>query len=422
MRCCGAGTSSPLLADRRSSAGGRRPFTPPTPGPVTVVVVKIAVVGLGYVGMSNAVVLARHHQVWAVDVDPARVEAVNARRSPVEDADLGDHLAHAELDLRATTDLAAAVAGASYVVVATPTDYDPEAHHFDTRSVESVIRDAREVNPTAVVVIKSTVPVGFTARMRAEHLGAHIVFSPEFLREGRALYDNLHPSRIVVGDRGDDGKRFADLMVEKTVPVLLTDSAEAEAIKLFSNTYLALRVAYFNELDSYAARHGLSTAQIIEGVGLDPRIGSHYNNPSFGYGGYCLPKDTRQLQANYCDVPQNLISAIVAANTTRKDFIAEDVLRRRPRTVGIHRLVMKQGSDNYRMSSVQGVMKRLRAKGVEVLVHEPTLEADTFFGAEVVRDLEELKRRCDVIVANRRAEELEDVEDKVYTRDLYGRD
>lgn len=426
MRCCGAGTSSPLLADRRSSAGGRRPFTPPTPGPVTVVVVKIAVVGLGYVGMSNAVVLARHHQVWAVDVDPARVEAVNARRSPVEDADLGDHLAHAELDLRATTDLASAVAGASYVVVATPTDYDPEAHHFDTRSVESVIRDAREVNPTAVVVIKSTVPVGFTARMRAEHLGAHIVFSPEFLREGRALHDNLHPSRIVVGDRGEDGKRFADLMVEgavdKTVPVLLTDSAEAEAIKLFSNTYLALRVAYFNELDSYAARHGLSTAQIIEGVGLDPRIGSHYNNPSFGYGGYCLPKDTRQLQANYCDVPQNLISAIVAANTTRKDFIAEDVLRRRPRTVGIHRLVMKQGSDNYRMSSVQGVMKRLRAKGVEVLVHEPTLEADTFFGAEVVRDLEELKRRCDVIVANRRAEELEDVEDKVYTRDLYGRD
>ncbi len=388
--------------------------------------VKIAVVGLGYVGMSNAVVLARHHQVWAVDVDPARVEAVNARRSPVEDADLGDHLAHTELDLRATTDLAAAVAGASYVVVATPTDYDPEAHHFDTRSVESVIREAREVNPTAVVVIKSTVPVGFTARMRAEHLGAHIVFSPEFLREGRALHDNLHPSRIVVGDRGEDGKRFADLMVEgavdKTVPVLLTDSAEAEAIKLFSNTYLALRVAYFNELDSYAARHGLSTAQIIEGVGLDPRIGSHYNNPSFGYGGYCLPKDTRQLQANYCDVPQNLISAIVAANTTRKDFIAEDVLRRRPRTVGIHRLVMKQGSDNYRMSSVQGVMKRLRAKGVEVLVHEPTLEADTFFGAEVVRDLEELKRRCDVIVANRRAEELEDVEDKVYTRDLYGRD
>lgn len=389
-------------------------------------VVKIAVVGLGYVGMSNAVVLARHHQVWAVDVDQARVEAVNVRRSPVEDADLDEHLARAELDLRATTDLAAAVAGAAYVVVATPTDYDPEAHHFDTTSVESVIREAREVNPTAVVVIKSTVPVGFTARMRGEHLGAHIVFSPEFLREGRALHDNLHPSRIVVGDRGEDGKRFADLMVEgaldKTVPVLLTDSAEAEAIKLFSNTYLALRVAYFNELDSYAARHGLSTAQIIEGVGLDPRIGSHYNNPSFGYGGYCLPKDTRQLQANYCDVPQNLISAIVAANTTRKDFIAEDVLRRRPSTVGVYRLVMKQGSDNYRMSSVQGVMERIRARGVEVLVHEPTLEADTFFGAEVVQDLEEFKRRCDVIVANRRAEELEDVEDKVYTRDLYGRD
>ncbi|CAB4759996.1 unannotated protein [freshwater metagenome] len=401
-------------------------FTGPTPQPSTVVVVKIAVVGLGYVGMSNAVVLARHHQVWAVDVDPARVEAVNVRRSPVEDADLDEHLEHAEVDLRATTDLAAAVAGAAYVVVATPTDYDPEAHHFDTTSVESVIREAREVNPTAVIVIKSTVPVGFTARMRGEHLGAHIVFSPEFLREGKALHDNLHPSRIVVGDRGEDGKRFADLMVEgavdRTAPVLLTDSAEAEAIKLFSNTYLALRVAYFNELDSYAARHGLSTAQIIEGVGLDPRIGSHYNNPSFGYGGYCLPKDTRQLQANYCDVPQNLISAIVAANTTRKDFIAEDVLRRRPSTVGVYRLVMKQGSDNYRMSSVQGVMKRIRARGVEVLVHEPTLEADTFFGAEVVRDLEELKARCDVIVANRRAPELEDVEDKVYTRDLYGRD
>ena len=382
--------------------------------------------GLGYVGTSNAVVLARHHRVTAVDVDPARVEAVNARTSPVEDADLTHHLAHADLDLTATTDLAAACAGAAYVVIATPTDYDPHVHHFDTSSVESVIAQARAVNPTAVLVIKSTVPVGFTARMRGEHLGAHIVFSPEFLREGRALHDNLHPSRIVVGDRGEDGKRFADLMVEaaldRTVPVLLTDSAEAEAIKLFANTYLALRVAYFNELDTYAARHGLSTAQIIEGVGLDPRIGNHYNNPSFGYGGYCLPKDTRQLQANYEDVPQNLISAIVAANTTRKDFVAEDVLRRRPRTVGVHRLVMKQGSDNYRMSSVQGVMKRIRARGVEVLVHEPTLDAHTFDGCEVVHDLEEFKARCDVIVANRRSEDLQDVEDRVYTRDVHGRD
>jgi UDPglucose 6-dehydrogenase len=388
--------------------------------------VKIAVVGLGYVGLSNAAVLAQHHQVWAVDVDPARVDAVNARTSPIEDADLGRHLATAALDLRATTDLAAACAGAAYVVIATPTDHDPETGCFDTSSVEQVIREVREVNPTAVLVVKSTVPVGFTARMRAEHLGAHLVFSPEFLREGRALHDNLHPSRIVVGDRGEDGKRFADLLVEgavdKTVPVLLTDSAEAEAIKLFSNTYLALRVAYFNELDSYAARHGLSTAQIIEGVGLDPRIGTHYNNPSFGYGGYCLPKDTRQLQAGYRDVPQDLISAIVAANATRQDFVADDVLRRRPATVGVHRLVMKQGSDNYRTSAVQGVIERLVARGVKVLVHEPTLTAETFLGCEVVRDLDELKRRSDVIVANRRAPELEDVEDRVYTRDVYGRD
>ncbi len=387
---------------------------------------KIAVVGLGYVGLSNAVILAQHHHVWAVDVDASRVAAVEARTSPIVDPELSDYLARRSLDLHATTDATAAYAGASFVVVATPTDYDPEAHHFDTRSVESVIRDVREVNPTAVIVVKSTVPVGFTARMRGEHLGAHIVFSPEFLREGRALHDNLHPSRIVVGDRTEDGKRFADLLVEgavdKTVPVLLTDSAEAEAIKLFSNTYLALRVAYFNELDTYAARHGLSTAQIIEGVGLDPRIGTHYNNPSFGYGGYCLPKDTRQLQANYRDVPQNLISAIVSANTTRKDFVADDVLKRQPRTVGIYRLVMKEGSDNFRMSAIQGVMKRIKARGVEVLVHEPALDSETFFGSEVVTDLEDFTHRCDVIIANRRAEELADVEEKVYTRDIYGRD
>jgi UDPglucose 6-dehydrogenase len=386
---------------------------------------RICVVGTSYVGLSLAVLLARHHDVVAYDIDEHRVEMLRRRESPIVDPDVDDFLRDGDLRLRATTDPDEAYRGADVVFVATPTNYDERTNFFDTSSVEQVVGDVRRIEPDATVVVKSTVPVGFTRELR-ERLGTdRVVFSPEFLREGRALHDNLHPSRVVVGDTGPRGALVAGLLTQaaadEDVPVLLTDSTEAEAIKLFANTYLAMRVAFFNELDSYAATHGLDTRHIIEGVSLDPRIGNHYNNPSFGYGGYCLPKDTKQLLANYADVPQTLIGAIVSANTTRKDFVAADIMARSPRVVGIHRLVMKAGSDNWRSSSIQGVMKRLKGKGVEVLVHEPELGEDQFFGSEVV-PLEELKARCDVIVANRMTPELADVADRVYTRDLSGTD